>query len=416
MAKINNLSEVIAGWSLAILAITRSLAVMHGDSTLGSPAISLLLYIVTYVCLLCLLPCVIRRINLVHLKSSVLLAICVTLYTFISLVHSYKGDAGLNVVLFVIMLCFCFSDNTVKLLAFRIFKAFLLVTSVLGIIAYISYIFSLGIPFKMVPFYDTDFYTYVDFKFSYLIVSIVSVRLCGLFNEPGYLGTILGLVLIANGLNLKKLENIVFLLAGGMTLSLAFYILVIIGFLYNGFHGKRTFIVLLLGSTVLALVLPKLVETFPVVEAIVERFSFEDGRWVGDNRSSNSLDNIYEQMLKSDNWAFGYGSGYTSYFEDSGLTSSYKGFFIDYGIVGALILYGLLFVAAMALVRSFKELNIRKQSYFFIFCFFLNIYQRPYVISIVYLLVLFGGLLYCDSNNYQQSILKKSIQKKINEK
>lgn len=399
MGSNNRQVDKIGGWSLAILAITRSLAVMHGDSTLGSPTIDLLLYMVTYACLLFFLPCVFLRMKSVN-SASILLLLCTLLYFLVSFLHSYKGDAGLNIVMFVIMICFCFSNNEVRLYAFRFFKVFLVISSFLGIIAYFSYMFSLGIPYRIVPFYDQISMSYVDYGFAYLTTSFISSRLCGLFNEPGYLGTIVALCLIADNLNFKKIENIILLIAGFLSLSLAFFILIIFALLIKGLRDKKAAIFVVIAIIAVAVSLPVLVKMNEGVEHLVERFTFEDGVWLGDNRADNVVDTAFEQMFKQNqNMLFGYGTGYTANIEKVG-TSSYKGIILDYGLGGVIIIWGLLFISAYAFI---KPLTFRKKALLLLICFFLSIYQRPYVITINYFLVLFGGILYLEDSLKKQN-------------
>ncbi len=408
MGGYNKQVDKIGGWSLAILAITRSLAVMHGDSTLGSPTIDLLLYIVTYACLLCLLPCVFLRMKSV-ITSSLLLLLCISLYFLVSFLHSYKGDAGLNIVMFVIMICFCFSNNEVRLYAFRIFKVFLVISSFLGIIAYFSYMFSLGIPYRIVPFYDQISMSYVDYGFAYLTTSFISSRLCGLFNEPGYLGTMAALCLIADNLNFRKMENVILVVAGILSLSLAFFILIFFALLVKGLRDRKTAIFVVLAIIAIAVSLPALVKMNEGVEHLVERFTFEDGVWLGDNRADDVVDTAYEQMFKQNsNLLFGYGTGYTANIEKVG-TSSYKGIILDYGLGGVVIIWGLLFIAAAVFI---KPLKFRKNAYILLICFFLSIYQRPYVITVNYLLVLFGGILYLEDCLKQHNQVGTNKEKK----
>ena len=401
MVRNNQLVDKIAGWSLAILAITRSLAVMHGDSTLGNPAITTLLLAAQYICLLLLLPSVAIGRGNSNKTYALLLAICVTLYYVISFINAFK-DPSFNIVLFVIMICFCFSNNNTKLIAYKIYRYFLIVTAFLGIIAYVSYIFSLGIPYRIVPFYDRIDTNYVDFKFAYLTTRIFTSRLCGLFNEAGYFGTIIALVLIADNVNLRKIGNIILLVAGILTFSLAYFILIIFAVLYRGLKDRTTIIIVLLTALALAVALPVLSEKFPEVELLLDRFMFNDGEWVGDNRSSDSVDLTFMKMFtNNENLAFGYGSGYLKYLDETG-TSSYKGLIIDYGLVGTILFLGLLFLSARSLMKS---QNVTKRSMLLLICFFLSVYQRPHVIAINFLLVLFGGILFIEEEVKSQNHL-----------
>ena len=54
--------------------------------------------------------------------------------------------------------------------------------------------------------------------------------MCGIFNEPGWLGTTIGLMLCYEEFEFKKISNWILLIAGLLTYSLAFIIIMIIGF------------------------------------------------------------------------------------------------------------------------------------------------------------------------------------------
>ena len=395
MERNDNLVDKIAGWSVAIIAITRSLAVMHGDTTLGGSTITKALLLLNYACLFCLFPCVVLR-KTSNLTAAISLVFCITFYLLLSFLNSYKNDASFNVVLFAILMCFCFTNNIVRLYAFRIFRVFVVLSSLLGIVAFLSYVLSLGIPFRVVPYYDRIDTSYIDYGFAYLTMKLFSVRLCGLFNEPGYFGTMLALFLIADHVNLRRIENIVLLIAGILTFSLAFFILVIIALVYKGFHSKRGVLIIVLFAVALAVALPNLADKYPEIEALIMRFTFEDGEWVGDNRTTDVVDITFKQMINNGDKLFlGFGSGYTNYLDETG-TSSYKGFIIDFGLMGSFLIWGLLLVSSLLTI---KPLNDKKYRYFFLLCFFMSIYQRPYVVAITYLVVLLGGVLFCDSNN-----------------
>lgn len=411
MVKIKDLSDKIAGSCLAIIAVTRSLALMHGDSTLGTPTISLILNVVNYACLLCMLPFIIKGINKTYIHSSIILAICVSLFFIVSFLFSFGDEGGLNIVLFVIMMCFCFSNYNTKLFAFKLYRYFLILSALIGIFVFFSYILSLNIPYRIVPFYDREFGSYVDYKLAYLVVEFLSIRLCGLFNEPGYFGTILALVLIADNVNLKKVGNIIMFVAGLLTFSLAYFILILFVLLIKGFKSRKTTIAIVLSAIIMAFALSILADKYPDVENLLNRFVFEDGEWMGDNRSSNIVDITFEEMIRDDsNSLFGYGSGYTKYLDETG-TSSYKGFIIDYGIAGAFVFWGLLVLASV--IQIIRTSN-KKEQYLFLLCFLLSIYQRPNVFTINFLLVLFGGLLSMDSTNKEDNFIENIIEDEEN--
>lgn len=98
-----------------------------------------------------------------------------------------------------------------------IFSAFL------GIVAYFDFLLGLGLPHSIEEYYiQRDNANYINYTFAYLFVEFDGIRLCGLFNEPGAFGTFLALFLILDGFNYKHYGNYLLLIAGCLTLSMAF--------------------------------------------------------------------------------------------------------------------------------------------------------------------------------------------------
>ena len=85
---------------------------------------------------------------------------------------------------------------------------------------------------------------------------------------------------------------------------------------------------------------------------------------------------------------FGYGNGYLSSIGYSSGASTYKTEIINYGILGFLIIYGLPIFAAN------KRAQKKRTAFALIICFTISIYQRPFIYSLVYFVVLFGGIEY----------------------
>ena len=212
-------------------------------------------------------------------------------------------------------------------------------------------------------------------------------RLCGLFNEPGYLGTVLALVLCADKLNLKRKSNWILLIAGFMTFSLAFLLLLAIFLVFLIRKRPVLMIMLILFLILYVFILPYVQFSNPTIQAFINRIMIVDGTLAGDNRSNIYVDSTLSNLLNSTDAFWGYGTGYSST-ADFGSVSTYKTYVIDYGVIGFILVYGSLLLASL-----FKT----KRTWYivaYISCFFISIYQRPYVFSIVYFVILFGGIEY----------------------
>ena len=101
------------------------------------------------------------------------------------------------------------------------------------------------------------------------------------------------------------------------------------------------------------------------------------------NRTSAKMNVWFENWLKSDKLLFGYGIGY---YDFTG-TLSYKQELLKFGIIGFIFEYGAL------LLDCIKKSNKYISSLIFVFLFFVNIYQRPEIYTLIYMVILYGGII-----------------------
>lgn len=215
-------------------------------------------------------------------------------------------------------------------------------------------------------------------------------RICGMFDEPGVVGTFAALFLAADNLRLKgRIRNIIIMIGGILSVSLAFYILIstayILRTLNKGF--MKTLIVFIMLALVFNITTTLLSDNFYILNEIIERLEFIDGNIKGNNRTSISFDMEFNNFIRGDIFKvfWGYGSGASSNNPSMYGSSSYKILIYDYGIVGFIMLLGWILCA------SIKKTGLEKTSLTLMIVFVISIYQRPSVLSIQYLLLLFGG-------------------------
>ncbi len=131
-------------------------------------------------------------------------------------------------------------DKAVLKKVFDVFLKLLLVLTVPGLIYYFLIMFNVNVPFHIVslggrvgvPYRDYQNLAIVTEQSAYYPVAIFHVgpltvsRLCGMFEEPGMLATILGVLLIADMIVFpeKKRRKYFIIAAGLMTFSFAFMI------------------------------------------------------------------------------------------------------------------------------------------------------------------------------------------------
>jgi hypothetical protein len=114
-----------------------------------------------------------------------------------------------NVLLLLVLCLFVLLPRQDKRDVYNIYRKFLVVTSGLGLFIYLCIMVGIPFPHRVLAYYGTHSYgaTYLDFYIGYAVVN----RFCGLFNEPGYLGTVIALILCIERMNLNRKGNIVLL-------------------------------------------------------------------------------------------------------------------------------------------------------------------------------------------------------------
>lgn len=373
-----------------VYAIATSMALNHGDNTLDTPLLHFIFTLTKTAALY--IGFLLSLGNLRKKESDTLLYF---LPFFFYVIVSWEGfpiDSLLSCFLFAVL------TRKQKVDSLILFRYYLIITSIFGIIGYMSFVLGIPLPNTVAPMYGDAGGSYINYHFTYLDLSLDGLRLCGLFNEPGYFGTILALELMVENFNFRKVGNLFMLLAGILTASMAFFVLVGLYVFLNNITKPSKLLSIVVVAVVTVFVLLK-ANILPqeLVDHLVGRMKIEDGKFVGDNRSSTGIDEFYESFLHSDQLWLGYGNKLPIDFETA---LSYKMHIIRYGLLGALLTWGVLL---------FSSLKIASRRWcwdkiVFIICFFVSIYQRPGIFLPFYFLILFGGLLYIDSYQTRTNI------------
>ncbi|HEY5587592.1 MAG TPA: hypothetical protein VIK86_01400 [Candidatus Paceibacterota bacterium] len=216
------------------------------------------------------------------------------------------------------------------------------------------------------------------------------IRLNAMYDEAGVVGTFSALFLIADDLRFKgRLRNIIILIGGILSFSMAFYVIIIIGLVIKSFNmGLFKFSIALI---VILLVFQGLmtVKTDNVIikDVFQKRFKVVNGAVVGDNRANESFNYAFNEFIHGDlsKVLTGYGANAS---ENNPLMYGsyvYKMLIYDYGIIGFIMLLGWIIYA------SIRTVGFDKRCIVLLIAFLLSIYQRPYVLTIPYIFLLFGG-------------------------
>ena len=229
-------------------------------------------------------------------------------------------------------------------------------------------------------------------------------RICGIYNEPGLVGTVGALFLVGDNINLKKKENRIIAIACLCTFSLAFVAMMVIGYLlrYLGKmkNRKRAIqglagILCLLLAYVVFMSIP-----FPKGSALSElqgRFIVSE-TFFNQERFGGSTDamQVYDQFIRGDmsTILLGYGKD-TRVVEGTNRSiwqkvTSYKEYIFYYGMIGFALLVSWLMLSVYCKYRAAKG-NTRWAIMVLLVVFLCSIYQRPEVARFYYLCLLFGG-------------------------
>ena len=395
--------EKVCGFLFVLSALIMCFAPYQTDSTLSlsNEKIRLLLRIIQYIiCAITLIIGVfpqlkkhrVNRISLIHILP-------ILIYFSMIVFNNYYGGIIISGLLGIIQwIIFALSSEKIQSITFRYLKNAIFIISVLGIICYLNYTLKLFIPYEEVNYYTlNNISTYIDYKIIFLFKGIdfssssQIVRLCGIFNEPGFIGTIAALILSASDFNLKDKKNIIILIAGMMSFSLAFALISILYLILKYSKNIKTFIIVIIIIFAYINILPNIHTNNANINNIIQRMTITENGLLGDNRSKKQLDLIFDYSIRTKP-IFGFGDGYLQTQNTGGGNLTYKIYVIQYGIFGCLLMWGSLLLAS--LYKNKNNINV----FFYIIIFFLSIYQRPHIFNLMYQILLFGGILYVKDN------------------
>lgn len=320
-------------------------------------------------------------------------------FLLVTSLDKYPSPQIANALICLELMIFCLLNEDCQLRIFRLFRIAVLAMAAIGIVCYASYTLGLGLPYRDVPYYFGELgkMKYADYGFSYVFVSIgysEYPRLCGLFNEPGYLGTVLALLLCAEGFDARKPSTWIILIAGAMTLSLAFASIVGVYLVLTSVKKPKNLV-------------------FAGLVVVIAIYAFSSGAFDGtpfgrymerisdfianggdtSERTNAVVDFLYSSVVAGNDAIWGCGGGYTAAVAPEGV-ASYKVYFIDYGVAGAFLILALPFLAGLLRAVAISDGHARWIAICFCVCFLLNIIQRPAIYVLPYFVLLFGGIRY----------------------
>lgn len=224
---------------------------------------------------------------------------------------------------------------------------------------------------------SADFYWYVNFWF--VLIGTYGIRFNSLFCEPGHLGMILAFLIFIRGYNFKDFKTIILILSLILTLSLAGYILLALGYVFRSlqFNIKKTvkYCFLFLFAISISLIVVRNINggNNVINDLIVDRLAFDEetGTIAGDNRVSGHTDLIFEEVPF---YSFFFGLDDDSFDMLRGESikgAGYKIFILKNGLLGVILTF-LLYVFFASYSRN------RLLAWLLLFLVSINFLQRAY--------------------------------------
>ena len=265
-------------------------------------------------------------------------------------------------------------------------RRMLAIILLLGILVYPLIVFNILPSLYEIPnnIRETTYYVYPfsvveDLSFAHPVYLLFHIyRFNSIFDEPGVVGTLSALMLLIRPVfDRRNKENIIFLIAGILSFSLAFWVLITLVFLINLRLNWTTLLTVLSFGCIIMLFRE------PLNEIVFSRLEIEDGKMKGDNRIQEDFQIAYRKFEQSNSLYFGRGNIAHQNYPGS---ATYKSIIFNQGIFG-FMLYLAIFIWPVIKTGKWR-------CYLFLLVFLINIYQRPYSISIIYLLILYAGTSY----------------------
>lgn len=319
---------------------------------------------------------------------------------FFLMIFMISWIRGFNILYSLFLLSFSFLpivNHKFLTLSFEYFRKIYIF--VIGISLITLILVSLGVPLpsKVIPpLNEAKPYNYFSYPFLVIPTFADSFRFHGPFGEPGEVGTIGLILLVIKEFKIKDFWNVILLIACILSFSFAFYLGSIVYLVLRFIINRERYIgYLLIGVFGFYLI----TSNIPVFnEELYSRFQFDEqaGKLIGDNRSTESMDDY----LKSIRWSHDYYWGADKNKMDiMDLTVG------SAGIVKAVIINGVVYISLYCLLFwSFAIYNklTRSQVLLFIVIMLMNLYHRPslFDFSMFYLYTAYIKYRVCENEGF----------------
>jgi len=329
-------------------------------------------------------------------KIFIIIALQIMYFLIHALLYSETSNLMCVISIFSAGCTFIFCKNFVnyKTLA-KSYILMMIIIGVLGVIAF--FLAAIGLLKPIAEYQNVDTRTLYNFIFTFtnsmeIIEGKYILRIAGFFDEPGTMAFFLIFALLINKVvfNSKKSE-ILILISGFFTFSLAFYI---IGFFYLLFFYfnfksikkiKKISVIFLSISIILFsylfynIISNDQILLNKVYKLSINRIILFIDRGIESTNREKSVINAFQQFIK---YPF-FGTGrlyYEEYLKEEAGKHSIVGYLLIFGVIGVFFM----FLHVWHLLSVCLDVKILEKKFFnltIFFILFLNFCQRPYVIG-----------------------------------
>lgn len=325
------------------------------------------------------------------------------LLLFLYLYYSIKGGFNIFGWLGIIAIIpFFFSSEKFLRGVYSAFYKIFIYTMIISFVVYILVVlFDVSLPYSRIEplnllkterYYSYPFLVYLEDS---------AMRFCALYDEPGVVGTIAGMILLIERFDFRKWQNIALLIMAVMSFSM-YFVVICVGYIF--LYGRLQYKVLVSSLLVVAVIL--LWDNEILYELIFRRFTLNaDGQFVGNTRDNDYFSSWYEYFRKTPAYFTGLGPGMGAEMNEGGC--SYKQVIVDYGVI-----YFILYVLSFYILSK-KHLRLIGDFALYSLLFISTLYQRPFIGNIAYVFFFIVGASVVRNKSLE---LKESRNESINDR
>ena len=302
------------------------------------------------------------------------------LFALICLLAGLVSGYSLFGIVFLFLLSTLFLTKTTFLwTVYHKFRLIYVVTIAISMIVMLLAISGVSLPSTIIePLNALKSHNYIAFPFFVIPTDMMisGTRFCGLYDEPGVVGTTAAILLFIEKFNLKNKGNVIILISGILSVSLFFYLYISVFLLYKFFTTKISFfkrlIFVLLAICAVTLIFRNEITN----ELIVQRLEWNDDKQSisGNNRASGDLKDYVDSIKWTSAYFWGVrDSNILKAYSDS---SSLQNAILKYGFV-VLCMYFLFY-----LLYAKLHIGLNYRCVFFMLTIFLVMYNRPDVFNL----------------------------------